>query len=89
MYFIDSQLLMFNEGSLKDYCQKRHCLAVERPHAVGLCGIEDNAVAFVESENLTADGQFHTSAEHHIELLTRMRVLLQERIIGFGVHASR
>ena len=70
---------------LEDNGEKLHGLSVECAHAVGLGGIEIDAVALVEHEHLLADGEFEAALGHHVKLLSLVGVLVQRLVLGFGL----
>lgn len=55
---------------------------------MGLGGVEVDTVALVQHECLLAHGQFHGAFEHHIELLTGVRIALARRTLRLGFHGD-
>ena len=57
-------------------CQEAHGTVADGTHTVGLCGIEIDAVALFQHNGLAAKEELHGTFQDKVELLTRMRVLV-------------
>ena len=57
-------------------CQELHGLVADGQHAVGLGGVEIDAVALLQNNGLATDIQLHTALEHEVEFLSGMGVLV-------------
>ena len=72
----------------EDDGQKSNGFVTEGAHAVRLCGIEVDAVAFVQGEHFLTDGQLHSTFEHHVKLLTAVGIHLLGGIGCLGFHSD-